>query len=105
MEAIINFSRPGKGTTRYIEELVHDDSIRVKTINNLSPEFSRKWCEEVWWKNGTIQKGILVGSDVKTLFYKEWFSVMDLPGIGDETLGYYVDIDTALFTVVIEFIG
>lgn len=99
MEATINFSRPGKGNTRYIEQLVDDDAVRLKTINILTQEFSQKWCEEVWWKNGAIRDGTLIGSVEKTLFYREWFSVMQLKGVKGEILGCYVDIDTPMQVV------
>jgi hypothetical protein len=57
MEVIINFSRPGKGITRYIEELVDDDRVRIKTINYIPPEFSQKWCEE---GSGSLSCSLLV---------------------------------------------
>jgi hypothetical protein len=96
MEVTINFSRPGKGVTRYIEGMVNDDPIRLKTIFYLPVEFSQKWSEEVWWQNGCIPRGILIGSVMKYLFYREWFSVMQLVGIDGEHLGYYVDVDTPM---------
>jgi hypothetical protein len=96
MAVIINFNRPGKGITRYVEGLVDDNPIRLKTISDLSPEFSKRWCEENWWQNGYLPQGTLVGSVVKYLFYREWYSVMQLVGATGETLGYYVDIDTPL---------
>jgi predicted RNA-binding protein associated with RNAse of E/G family len=54
------------------------------------------WCEENWWRNGYVPRGILVSSVVKFLFYKEWFSVMQLVGIDGDHLGYYVDVDTPI---------
>ena len=96
MEVIINYLRPGKGISRYIEPLVDDDQMRIKTYSHLPPAFSQKWCEDVWWQNGCILPGILIGSVVKYLFYKEWFSVMQLLAQDGNHLGYYVDVDTPI---------
>jgi hypothetical protein len=96
MDIVINFSRPGKGTTRYVEGLVDDNPVRMKTINHVPIEFSQKWCEEIWWQNGCIPRGILIGSVIKYLFYREWFSVMQLLASDGNHLGYYVDIDTPI---------
>ena len=95
-QVIINFSRPGKGITRYIEGMIDDNPVRLITLNRLSPDFSLKWCEEIWWQNGSIPHGVLVDSVVKFLYYKEWFSVMQLLDHDGVHLGYYVDIDTPL---------
>ncbi|OGN93932.1 MAG: hypothetical protein A2Y88_06510 [Chloroflexi bacterium RBG_13_48_10] len=103
MDAIINFTRPGKGVMHYVEGLVDDNSIRLKTLTCLSPGFSKKWCEDVWWQNGLIPPGILIGSVVKFLFYKEWFSVMQLVGTYENHLGYYVDLDTPMQKVGNEY--
>jgi hypothetical protein len=96
MDVVINFFRPGKGITRYVEELVDDNPVRIKTFNSVPLEFSQKWCEETWWQNRCIPRGILIASVTKYLFYKEWFSVMQLIASGGDSLGYYVDIDTPL---------
>ncbi len=96
MDVIINFSRPGKGTTRYIERLVDDNDRRIKTINQLTPEFSRQWSEEVWWQNGCVPYGFLVDSVRKYLFKKEWFSIMELLGTPGNRLGLYIDIHTPI---------
>jgi hypothetical protein len=96
MEVIINFSRPGKGLSRYIEGLVDDDPVRMKTLNHVPLEISAKWCEEVWWQNGCIPHGILIGSVMKYLFYREWFSVMKLLESDGNHLGYYVDVDSPI---------
>jgi len=103
MKVIINYFRPGKGVTRYIEELTDSDVVRIKTFNIVPVDFSQKWCEEVWWQNGCVPRGVLVGSVMKILFYKEWFTVMQLLGINGEPLGYYMDIATPLRKVDGEF--
>jgi hypothetical protein len=96
MEAIINFSRPGKGISRYIEGLVDDDPARIKTRTQVPLEMSQTWCRECWWQNGCIPPGILIGFVMKYLFYKEWFSVMQLFDVDENHLGYYIDIDTPI---------
>jgi hypothetical protein len=96
MELIIHFNRPGKGTSHYVEMLVDENLVRLKTRSVLSQEFSRTWCEEVWWPQGMIPRGVLVGAVVKYLFFNEWFSVMELLGTQGEHLGYYIDIDTPM---------
>ena len=96
IQVIINFSRPGKGITQYIEGLVDDNPVRLKTLTQISPDFSLKWCKENWWLNGYIPHGRLISSVVKYLFYKEWFSVMELLDPQGEHLVYYVDDDTPI---------
>lgn len=54
MLVTINFLRPGKGITRYIEGFVEENPVRLKTFTSLSSDFSLKWCEELWWQNGFI---------------------------------------------------
>jgi hypothetical protein len=103
MDIVINFMRPGKGVTRYTEDLVDDNRIRIKTATQVSADFSRSWCEENWWRNGFIPPGMLISSVVKYLFYREWFSVMQLVGTDADHLGFYVDIDTPLRKVSGEF--
>jgi len=103
MEVIINYLRPGKGTARYIEGLVDSDATRIKTLSMVPGDFGRKWCEEVWWQNGCVAHGVVVGSVMKFLFYKEWFTVMQLIGINGDNLGYYLDIATPLRKVDGEF--
>ncbi len=96
MDLTINFLRPGKGTTRYIEGLVDEDPVRIKTLTRLSPRFSRKWCQENWWPNGCISQGTLIEVVVKYLYFREWYSVMQMLGADGRHLGYYVDIDTPM---------
>jgi len=103
MLVTINFLRPGKGTTRYIEGFVDENPVRLKTFTSLSSDFSLKWCEELWWKNGFIPRGILVGSVTKYIFYHEWFSVMVLCDPDGNLLGHYVDIDTPMRKVGEEY--
>jgi hypothetical protein len=103
MFVTINFLRPGKGITRYIEGFVDDNPIRLKTFTSITPEFSLKWCEEQWWQNGYIPQGILVSSVTKYMFYQEWFSVMVLSDPDGNLLGHYVDIDTPMRKVGEEY--
>jgi Protein of unknown function (DUF402) len=99
MEVVINFLRPGKGITRYIEGLVDEDSKRIKTLTRLPTEVSRRWCKENWWKNGFISQGTLVEAVVKYLYFRKWYSVMQVLGADGRHLGYYVDIDTPIHRV------
>lgn len=99
MEVVINFLRPGKGTTRYIEGLVDEDPTRIKTLTRLPSEVSRRWCEENWWQNGFISEGTLVEAVVKYLYFRKWYSVMQVLGADGRHLGYYVDIDTPIHRV------
>jgi hypothetical protein len=96
LEVIINFFRPGKGTTRYFEGLVDEDHVRIKTLTQLTPEISQRWCEEHLWQNGYVSRGTLVGAVVKFLYFREWYSVMQLLGTDSTHLGYYIDINTPL---------
>ena len=96
MDIVINFMRPGKGVTRYTEGLIDDNRIGIKTFTPVSADFSLKWCQENWWWNGSIPHGKLISSVVKYLYYRDWYSVMQLIGMDGDHLGYYVDIDTPM---------
>jgi hypothetical protein len=96
MDIIINFSRPGKINSRYVEGLVDKNPVRLKTLNYIPADTSLKWCEENWWQNGYIPRGVLISSEMKYLFFKDWFSVMQLFGESGDTLGYYVDVITPI---------
>ena len=94
MDIIINYSRPGKGIKRYVEGLVEENRLRIKTLKLVAADVSRQWCEEFWWCKGYIPRSVLIGSEMKFLFYREWFCAMQLLGIDGEPLGCYVDIAT-----------
>ena len=96
MDIVINFMRPGKGVSRYSEGLIDDNRIRIKTATYVSADFSRSWCEENWWRNGYLQPSRLISSVVKYLFYRDWFSVMQLIDTDADHLGFYIDIHTPL---------
>jgi len=91
---IIHFSRPGKSTTRYTEGLLDDNPMRIKTLTYIPADTSMKWCEENLWPKGYIPRSILIRSVLKYLFYREWFSVMQVLDKEGANLGYYVDIVT-----------
>lgn len=53
-------------------------------------------CPQHLARNGVKMPGILIGSVVKYLFYKEWFSVMQLFAQDGNHLGYYAEVDTPI---------
>ena len=56
-KAIIHYSRPGKGESLYIENLVQDDNVRLDTCSILEPNFARCWSIQTWQQNGYLGEG------------------------------------------------
>jgi predicted RNA-binding protein associated with RNAse of E/G family len=96
-EIRIEYIRPGKGTTFYIEELVFMDALCLKTFKTLPPEIISALAQGMV-AEGMIaphQKAVMVA---KTYFFKEHFNLLEFRDENRNLLGYYSDIGTPLAT-------
>jgi predicted RNA-binding protein associated with RNAse of E/G family len=94
-EIRIEYIRPGKETSFYIEDLVYIDSMRLKTFKTLLPENASRLAQGMV-SAGMIephQKAVMVA---KTYFFREHFNLLEFRDENREMLGYYSDIGTPL---------
>lgn len=94
-EIRIEYVRPGKDTTIFVEELVSLNSICLKTFKTLPPEIvvplSRTLVAE-----GLIASHQKAVSIAKTYFFREHFDLLEFYDQNGDLLGYYSDIGTPL---------
>ena len=94
-EIRIEYVRPGKETSFYIEDLVYIDSLRLKTFKTLPPEIASRLAQSMV-AEGLIaphQQAVMVA---KTYFFKEHFNLLEFRDENRNLLGYYSDIGTPL---------
>jgi predicted RNA-binding protein associated with RNAse of E/G family len=94
-EIRIEYIRPGKETSFYIEDLVFIDSLCLKTFKTLPPEIVSRLAQSML-AEGLIaphQKAVMVA---KTYFFQEHFNLLEFREENGDLLGYYSDIGTPL---------
>lgn len=92
-EIRVEYIRPGKETSFYIEDLVYIDSLRLKTFKTLPPEIASRLAQSMV-AEGLIaphQKAVMVA---KTYFFEEHFNLLEFRDENRNLLGYYSDIGT-----------
>jgi predicted RNA-binding protein associated with RNAse of E/G family len=95
-EIRIEYIRPGKDTSLYIEDLVFVDSVCLKTFKTLPPEIASRLAQSMVVE-GLIaphQKAVMVA---KTYFFEEHFNLLEFRDENGDLLGYYSDIGSPLF--------
>jgi predicted RNA-binding protein associated with RNAse of E/G family len=95
MQAIIHYTRPGKGLTVYTEGFVFDDGQRVRTYTELSEE-AQAGLTEALQKQHLMSGGRRVGAIRKHYFYAEPFNVLEFFDTDGQLIAYYSDITTLL---------
>jgi predicted RNA-binding protein associated with RNAse of E/G family len=103
MQAVIHFSRIGKGESIYREGLVHDDGVRLDTSTILPPQAANVWRKSAWQAHGILSAAETIHSVRKHHFYQEWFDIIELLDDSGAILGYYCDIATPLKKVNDEY--
>lgn len=96
MKALIHYHRPGKGETLFTETLVGDDGEQVNTFSIIDPEIAAAWVRNTWVPAGLLTDEKVIATVRKHLFYKEWFSIMQLFDPDGNLLGSYCDMLTPL---------
>lgn len=94
-EIRIEYIRPGKGASFYLEDLIFLNSVRLKTFKTLPPEIVSRLAQSMV-AEGLIaphQKAVTVA---KTYFFQEHFNLLEFRDETGDLLGYYSDIGTPL---------
>ena len=94
-EICLEYIRPGKGTSFYIDELISVDATRLKTFVRLSQEAASALTQNL------IAAGLIAPHQsavriAKTFFFHEHFDVMGFYEENGKLLGYYSDIGSRL---------
>lgn len=94
-EIQIEYIRPGKEITFYMEDLVSIDFLRLKTFKILTPEIVTRLARSLV-SEGLIAPGQKAYRIAKTYFFYEHFNLLEFYGEHGDLLGYYSDIGTPL---------
>ena len=92
-QVTIHLQRLGKPTRSYMEDLVEDDGVRVRTLSILSAEVSASLSEQ-FCQQGRIPPGRFIHSAQKYLFYHETYTIVVYRDATGSLLGFYCDIVT-----------
>ena len=94
-EVRIEYFRPGKETTEYIEDLVLETDQYLRTFKVFPPEIVASLSESLQ-NNGFLPGHVQTASVSKIYFYHEYFDLLLFHDEHGETLGYYSDVGTPL---------
>lgn len=97
-EIQIEYLRPGKETSFYIEDLVSIDPLRLKTFKTLLPENASRLAQGMV-SAGMIEPHQKAVSVAKTYFFEEHFNLLEFRDENGDLLGYYSDIGSPLFNI------
>ena len=87
----IEYIRPGKETTYYVEDFVSQDETCLRTFKTLPSDISERLSR-------ALQDQKLIDPDqnvltiAKTYFFAEPFNILEFRGVHGELLGHYSDI-------------
>jgi hypothetical protein len=95
MQVRVTYTRPGKQTTIYLEDLVADDGRRLTTSKALPPDIQQLLTEALIRQN-LMPPGRTIGRLRKHYFFAEYFNVLEFIDTEGEVVGYYSDIMTPL---------
>lgn len=87
----IEYIRPGKETTYFVEDFVSQDEIYLRTFKTLPPDISDHLSRALQ-KQELILPGQQVLTIGKTYFFTEPFNLLEFRGTNGELLGHYSDI-------------
>lgn len=91
----IEYIRPGKDATIFVEELISMDSRCLKTFKTLPPEIVAPLTRKLL-ADGLIAPHQKAVSIAKTYFFREHFDLLEFYDQQGDLLGYYSDISTPL---------
>ena len=94
-EVRIQYIRPGKDVTEYIEYLVEENEQYIKTYKYFPSEIVESLTQSLR-KNGFISNDRITTSLTKIYFFDEHFDLLLFRDEQGEILGYYSDIGTPL---------
>jgi uncharacterized protein len=91
----IELARIGKPPRTYHEEFMSDNGIELRTLSRISQEDTIQFSQG-WQAAGCFTREQFARVVRKTLFYHEYFCIMQLLDRDEHSLGCYVDIATPL---------
>ena len=94
-EIRIEYIRPGKDRTVFVEQLVSLDTVCLKTFKTLPPGIAEPLSRTLV-ANGLIVPQQSAVSIAKTYFFRENFDLLEFYDQNGDLLGYYSDIGTPL---------
>ena len=94
-QVTIEYIRPGKDVTQYIEDLLFEDEQCLKTFKLFPSQIAKRLTQSLQ-NNGFIFKRQRVACITKVYFFHEHFNVLQFQNKQRQTLGYYSDIGTPL---------
>ena len=98
MQVQIHYYRPGQGTTIWVEDLVSDDGVRLRTQADLPPDIRQSLSQELWdW--GVVPQPNVVHTIEKFYFYSEPFDLLEFHYADGLLAGYYSDVALPLTRV------
>jgi predicted RNA-binding protein associated with RNAse of E/G family len=102
MQVKINQARLGKPARIFTEDLVEDNSVRVKTFTIMPVGLSQQF-SQYWQREGLLRPDQWVYSITKYYFYTQHFAVMEFRDKVHTLLGYYCDITTPVQAIGNEY--
>lgn len=97
-EIQIEYIRPGKGTSLFVEDLVSVDAVCLKTFKVLPPDVVMSLARSLV-ADGLIAPDQKACAIAKTYFFQEYFNLLEFYDENGALLGYYSDIGTPLVKI------
>jgi predicted RNA-binding protein associated with RNAse of E/G family len=91
----IEYIRPGKDVTNYIEDLLFQNEQTIKTFKEFPSDIAERLTLSLQ-SNGFIPDHKRTTCITKVHFFQEHFNVLQFQDENHETIGYYSDIGTPL---------
>ena len=94
-QVTIEYIRPSKDVTEYVEDLLFKDEHCLKTFNEFPGDVAKRLTLSLQ-ANGFISKRQRTACITKVYFFHEHFNVLQFQDANRRTIGYYSDIGTPL---------
>ncbi len=94
-QVTIEYIRPGKDISEYVEDLLFEDEHCIKTFKEFPGDVAKRLTLSLQG-NGFISRGQQTTCITKVYFFHEHFNVLQFQDKNRQTLGYYSDIGTPL---------
>lgn len=95
MNVTIHYDRPGLGVTHYVEELIEDDGVCLRTLATIPPEHRLSLSQQLWI-DGLLRRPRMIATIHKHYFYHEHFDLLVFYDLAGQVAGYYSDVATPL---------
>ncbi len=95
MEVRVHYTRPGKGTSVYVDDLVRDDGRAMVTYTVLPPA-SGQAIAQALWQQRLVAAPVQISAVRKHHLYGEHFAILEWFDPAGSLIGYYSDMVTPL---------